>query len=368
MTLPFAGGDVRQRGVALITALLVVAIAGILAVELVWHTNLDLRRTDQLLNREQAQQYGYGAEDFAISMLQQFFDKGGATYPPKDEPTDYCGQPEDLPSDWPMQLPFDRGGIQARVCDMQGRFNLNNLVVNHVKDPLAVAQFRRLLVAVDQIDDNIEVPPDEIDTIVESAVDWIDPDSTAEGFHGAEDDYYMGQTPPYRTANWWFTDVSELLALKTTSPEMKPRIYEALKNYVTALPVHTALNVNTWSQQVCGSLGDNLEANCEQWADHSATDSDWPFTELTRFHGAAGIDQAMLTPNYLGFTTNYLQLDAIITVGTTHLEMYSLLERSDGNGQGTVRVILRSFRSIDADIKAVTAKSPKEGEIVKSDE
>lgn len=366
MTFPFAGGDVRQRGVALITALLVVAIAGILAVELVWHTNLDLRRTDQLLNWEQAQQYGYGAEDFAISMLQQFFDKGGATYPPKDEPTDYCGQPGDLPSDWPMQLPFDRGGIQARVCDMQGRFDLNNLAPNGVKDPLAVTQFKRLLMAVDEMDDNIEIAPDEGDTIAESAVDWIDADSTAEGFHGAEDDYYMGQTPPYRTANWLFTDVSELLALKTTNPEMRPGIYEALKNYVTALPVHTPINVNTASEQVFRSLGENLEANAEQWASH--TESDWPFTDLARFHGAAGIDQAMVTSNYLGFTTNYLQLDAIITVGTTHLEMYSLLERSDVNGQGSVRVILRSFRSIDADIKAVTAKSPKEGEVVKSDE
>ena len=59
---PAAGGDVaviaaashRQSGIAALTAMLVVALATVLAVELLWNTSLDLRRTQNLLERDQA--------------------------------------------------------------------------------------------------------------------------------------------------------------------------------------------------------------------------------------------------------------------------------------------------------------------------
>jgi len=61
----------RDSGIAVITAMLVVAIATVLAVEIAWETTLDLRRTEGLLSREQAQQFGYGAEAYAAKLMEE---------------------------------------------------------------------------------------------------------------------------------------------------------------------------------------------------------------------------------------------------------------------------------------------------------
>ena len=59
----------RQRGIAALTAILVVALASILAVELAWEVNLDIRRTENMLLRDQARQIALGAEIMAIDEL-----------------------------------------------------------------------------------------------------------------------------------------------------------------------------------------------------------------------------------------------------------------------------------------------------------
>ena len=51
----------RQRGVALITAVLVVAIGTIIAVNLMWEGTLDLRRAESALAADQGLMYGQGA-------------------------------------------------------------------------------------------------------------------------------------------------------------------------------------------------------------------------------------------------------------------------------------------------------------------
>lgn len=358
MTAGLPNARYRERGVALITALLVVAIAGVLAVELVWHTNLDLRRTEGLLNWGQAGEYGYLAESLGGYMVQQAIDGHGSDhlYTREDE-ENLCGNS--------LKFQVEAVSMVGRVCDAQGRFNLNNLVaLDGRKDELVVRQFRRLLTAVDELgrqamDDrpHTEIPADAIDTIVESTVDWIDPDSTAEGFRGAEDDYYTGQTPPYRAANWWFTDTSELLAVRGMTPE----IYEALRPFITALPVgsgHTRINVNTASVPVFMSLGDEVSPdNALSWSSQKE-----PFTSTESFNGI--VDQAMFP--YIQYDSSYFQVQASIAVGTTRLDMYSLLEHE---GQ-RMRVRLRSFGSIEADTTAGAAEAVtiKDGEVVKDDE
>ena len=57
----------RQAGVAILTAMLVVAMATILAVELAWDLTIDYRRTENLLARVQARQFALGAEMLAAA-------------------------------------------------------------------------------------------------------------------------------------------------------------------------------------------------------------------------------------------------------------------------------------------------------------
>ncbi len=305
----------RQRGVAAITALLVVTIAAVLAVELVWQTNLDLRRTEGLIAWDQARQFAYGAETLAVKVLREDLERASA------EPVDWLGE------DWaqPTSFDLDQGGMTGGIVDLQGRFNLNNLLRRDgSRDDLAYQQFQRLLVALD-------LDP----ALADAVVDWIDPDTTAE-FTGAEDDAYTGLVPPYRAANFWFTSVSELRAVRGVEPD----VFELLSPHLAALPIGagpTTINVNTATPAVLQSLGENVsQSNVEQWVTDRVRE---PFEDLTFFQEY--VDAAMQP--YLGVTSSYFALQGTVFIGSNRLAMYSLLERA---GQ-SVAVRLRNFDVVE---------------------
>ena len=130
----------RQRGVAMITAILIVALATILAVQVGYQAYLDQRRTMTALALDQGQQVAIGAEAWVADILQK-----DAKQSPKTD---------DYTEEWAMRLPplpVDGGEIIGQVDDMQGRFNLNSLVKwdqttnEFVTDKPALDRFVRLL-------------------------------------------------------------------------------------------------------------------------------------------------------------------------------------------------------------------------------
>jgi len=67
----FKGGRQRQRGVALMIALILVALATVLATKLSFDGFLELRRTTSMMAAEQALHFGLGAEALAADVLMQ---------------------------------------------------------------------------------------------------------------------------------------------------------------------------------------------------------------------------------------------------------------------------------------------------------
>ena len=124
----------NQRGVALITAIVMVALATILAVRLAKEGALDQRRTAATLVLEQARQYAMGAEAWATEIL-------------RDDAT--RNDQDDFGEDWAKPvppLPIEGGTLSGQMEDMQGRFNINTLVkADGTADPAAVETFERLL-------------------------------------------------------------------------------------------------------------------------------------------------------------------------------------------------------------------------------
>ena len=182
----------RQRGVAILTAMLVVAIGTVIAVNLMWSASLDLRRTASALAADQGWMYLQGAEAWAGDILRQ--DQVDSIE------SDHLGE------SWAIELPpmpVDGGAIAGRVEDLQGRFNLNNLVTPQgQEDEIARRQFERLLVS-------LELDP----ALAGVALDWLDADGDTGFPFGAEDATYAGFDPPYRTPNFVITSPSELLAM-----------------------------------------------------------------------------------------------------------------------------------------------------------
>jgi general secretion pathway protein K len=194
-----------------------------------------------------------------------------------------------------------------------------------------------LLLAVGELDQGLDIDPSTAESIAESAADWIDPDNNAE-FNGAEDDTYTGLDPPYRAANFWFTDKTEFRAVRGVTPE----IYASVSDYITALPINpgkpTPLNVNTAPMPVLISLGENISSvNAEGWVDDSRKE---PFKDTTPFIGFVdpGLSQ------YLTVTSDYFVMKGLVSIGTTQLEMYSLLEYT---GQAVV-TRLRRFGVVES--------------------
>ena len=310
-----SGMPKHQRGIAVITAMLVVTIATVLAVELAWKTNLDLRRTEGVMAWDQTRQLGYAAEPFVANIIKDSFEEHQTMFTRADDAKG-CLELISVPMDL---AEGQSGGLNGNMCDLQGRFNLNNLIngPERRRDDVTAGQFRRLIEAVARFYPDVDFTGESApDRIVDSTIDWIDPDTDTQP-GGAEDDAYTGFPVPYRTANVPFIDVSEFSAVRGVTPA----VFAALAPFITALPARTAINVNTAYLPVLMSLGDDIDVvNAEQWC----VDGREGIADPSQFaqYLANGVGA------YVGFGTSYFELKGTIGVGTTRLGMYSLLESS----------------------------------------
>jgi general secretion pathway protein K len=302
----------KDRGVALITAMLIAALATMLAANLAWDNALDVRRTMVLLNRDQAIQVALGAESWVIDILRQDLE---------DSETDHLGEiwATELPG-----LPIEGGEVFGAITDLQGRFNINNLVdENGVVVEDSLKQFQRLLNALglDQ-------------RLAGIAADWLDKDIDAAFPDGAEDSIYTGMIPPYRTANQTLSSISELAALEG----MNKPTFDVLAQHVTALPGRTNINVNTATAGVLQSLGENI----------SVTDVERLLAERESggFVDIGASFSSIVTPdviNDLDESTRYFQLKVVVRIDTVRITLVSLLQRGP---RGDVTPILRSLGTV----------------------
>ena len=300
----------RQRGVAVLIAMLAVTVGTIIAVNLMWQGTLDLRRAEAALAMDQGMLYVQGAEAWAADILRQDM---------VDSP-----QSDNLGEAWATDLPplpVDGGTIQGKLEDLQGRFNLNNLINERgLPDPLAVKQFERLLSL-------LEIDP----ALAGGVLDWLDPDTDLRFPNGGEDSTYAGVDPPYRTANTPITTPSELMAVVG----FDRKTYAKLAPYVTALPTGTKLNVNTASDVVIASLSDMIDlstakALVEERGNKEFVDIKGTFEGLVERDMLKKID---------GVSEHFL-LTATVTLGTNQLTMRSVLQR---DRSGLTRALFRSL-------------------------
>lgn len=293
-----------SRGVALITALLVTAIATIVAVGMAASQQLDIRRSSNVLEGDQAYLYTLGIENWAQGVLVT-----DARRP---------GQPNDhLKEIWASALPpidVEGGKVAGKMEDLQGRFNINNLITQN-DEPSApdVLIFQRLLGVLGL----------EID-LVYPLIDWIDENPQLTLPNGAEDVEYLGRTIPYRAANRALVSTSELLLVKDFTAE----IYAELAPYICALPEQTRINVNTAPAQVLAALGNDISAiQAEGWVEAREFE---PYTDGPNFLTRAGLlgPPPQVAGDKIGVTSRYFLLSSVAKTGRSQVSLYSLLQRT----------------------------------------
>ena len=295
----------RQRGVALITAVLVVAIAAIIATSMMKRQNFDTQRTANIIHRDQAIAYALGAEHWAGVELSK---------DAKENNYDH------LRENWAYELPplpIDGGYINGKLQDLQGRFNLNSVL-----DPLQAERFIRLCQA-------INVEPDFIPALQ----DWIDGDTEVRD-NGAEDESYTLLDPPYRTANRFLADTSELLLVKGVSVQD----YNTLTFYISALPGNSNINVNTASPQLLQSLTYDVTLGDVERIIGLRTDK--PYQDIDFFVEDKTFAGKEMSEEHLTVSSQYFLLTANVMLGDMPLTLQSVLYRTTA---GAITVIQRRF-------------------------
>jgi general secretion pathway protein K len=313
----------RQRGVALLVAIVMFAIATTVAAAITYNKAMAARRAAATFTLEQALQAGMAAEALAAIALED----------------DASNTMTEIHRTWadslgPVEIEGTGVWIQAQLEDLTSRFNLNSLVsfqpppINQFKvDPHQVAVFQDLLRS-----QNID------ERYADLLVDWIDPDSQPES-QGGEDTMYLTQTPPYRPPNTFITHTSELLAL----PGFGAENYAKLAPLVSALPSDQKVNTCTASGVVLDAV-ENLQqqsystsAILEQQRQKACFPTQQVFLDAI---GDPTIKAAVTAKIHQ--KSDWFRLRTNIRIGTAEFVLYSVLFRE---GNNRVRTVQRSFGS-----------------------
>jgi general secretion pathway protein K len=313
----------RQRGVALLVAIVIFAFATMVAAAVTYSKAMTARRAAATFTLEQALQAGMAAEALASIALEK---DGGAT---RTETTQDWAQTQQ-----PVELEETGVWIAAQLEDMSGRFNLNSVVQwdkatkVFVEDPHQVAVFRTILADLD-IDQRY----------AELLVDWIDTD-IAPLSAGGEDTLYLAQVPPYRPPNTFIWHPSELLAL----PGFGRENYQKIAPYVTALPYDVPLNA-------CTAIGLVLDATLNDPNNQvQYRNEDLPTLREKGCYPVKNVYTGVIAnpqlkgevDGHVDEKSSWFRLRTNIRIGTAEFVLYSLLFVE---GTNKVRTVQRSFGS-----------------------
>ncbi|MDE0350281.1 MAG: type II secretion system minor pseudopilin GspK [Gammaproteobacteria bacterium] len=298
-----------SRGVALVSVLLIVALASALAYQMLSRHGLTIAHSEQLLRGGQAREYALAAEAFARQLLAEDW---------SDEETraaDTLLEPWAEPSP-PFEI--EDGEIVLAIVDLNARFNLNGVIGKGGPDN--VERLKQLVA-------NLELEP----VIADTWVDWVDPDSDVNAA-GAEDETYLLSVPAYRAANQPAASTSELLAVR----DVTPADYAALRPHVAWLPeTGLRVNVNTAGYEVLRSLAPGLS---EEEAE-TLIESDREFQEVaeaTAQHAALGNSVAAIA-----VMSEYFEVRIRAELEDTQVTLASMLHRDPTTGR--VRLLARDF-------------------------
>lgn len=294
-----------QHGVALITAIFIVALAAIAAAAILSSANLAIHRTQNLQESELAWWYVDGVESWVKTILQR-----DAEINKYDSLRDIWAMPVDF-------LPVDEGGLRGGVTDLQGRYNLNNLAAT---DPPVYQQqltvFTRLFQLATEGDEY------QARGMADAIRDYVDTNSEPTGSDGAEDADYLGLDPARRVPNNLMVSVTELLAIKG----MTPTLYGKLAPYLCALPkIGTTINVNTASPLLMRALTPSPGAELDQFLQDRLKEPAQNISELFNSRKVFGADAA--NTSLMGTSSDFFELQAEAYIGSGRVQLYSFYYR-----------------------------------------
>jgi general secretion pathway protein K len=309
-----------QRGVAIIMAMLVVALATSVAAYAAWQQNLWIRRTENLGNQAQA---------LAVSRAALYFGRLVLVEDLKNSDTATHDHLQENWAKYALVTPVEGGSVSGGIKDQQGLFNVNNLAANTdaQQQSFQLQWFTALLAALD-------LPT----SLADALQDYIDLDDQGP----FEDLTYLGKPEPYRTANQPLQSLDELSRIQG----FDDAVIRKLKPFITAIPVIvppaqgasaptipvTLLNVNTAPKEVLDAVfgtpaGEQIVALRDKA----------PFKELAEFETQTSTLLPAADPNNpathpwsatnIDVKSNYFLVSAVSQFGATQTGLLALILR-----------------------------------------
>lgn len=219
-----------QRGVALLTILLLVVSITVVAGAMLASQKIAIRRSGLLFDQNQLLQDINAGQQLAVTLI-----RADAKLNDTDSEQDIWAQP--IP-------PYTLGGhsIGIELRDEGSRFNINNLYHNGAVDTAALAVFQRLLTQL-----NLE--PD----IAVAALDYQDADSEVYQDGGDENVVYAQQSnrgADTALPNQALLSIDQLAEVKGVDAQ----VLATLRPYITAVPYYLPININTASPVLFAAL------------------------------------------------------------------------------------------------------------------
>jgi len=253
----------KQKGIALITVMLIVALAAILAAQMTTRLRMQMQRSENIHYNQQAYWYAMGAEAFAkrvlitsfqddknVTNLDQIWAQGETTYPV--DFGEITGEITDLHNCLnlnALKAPLLSSNSANESNDSSNGLNkkvkgTNNSPTSNVskKSKLAARLALEELLIILNIDG---IDQFEAESMADALTDWLDENSSLSGAGGAEDNDYEAKLFPYLAANNYLSSVNELRLIE----HFNINVIQALKPYVCVLPENSEhkININTLS-------------------------------------------------------------------------------------------------------------------------
>jgi general secretion pathway protein K len=230
----------QQRGIALITILVMVALATILAATIVKRQAATAERTAYLMRQNQSLMYAKSAENFFAELL--------------SDDAKNASEVDHLQESWAQPMPafpVEDGQVSGVLQDESGKFNLNSLVTAEgAVNENAKAWFELILKRAD-------LPAQ----LSEAVIDWQDEDEIPSGAMGAESGYYQSLPNAALPPNRKFHDVAELKLIRG----FEENKYKLIAPYLTVTPLlDSRVNINTASAFLLASIDEQLDVNAVQ--------------------------------------------------------------------------------------------------------
>jgi len=292
----------KQRGVAIVLAMAVVALAAMAATAMMLAQSTWSRESELTADHVQAQALIQSGVDWSRAVLAD--DR-------RSNSVDHLGEP------WALRLPpmpVENGELAGDIADQQGLFNLNNLVKGGKVNLAQLVHFQRLLSL-------LGLPT----ALAGALVDWIDADSEPQTQGGAEDETYLALQPPYLAANRPLIDVAELALVRGFDDGVRAR----LRPFVTALPRFTAVNANTASPEVLAAVVQGLGMDGARAL--VAQRERAHFRDLTDLLRQLPMG-VLVAAEDISFSSDYFMATLRVTIGGAQARGVALLERGNTGG------------------------------------